>query len=122
MNTSASWALTLALVLAAGAARAQGAVPPLQDYPRTPQARDSQRHEKGVVMAVDAASGKLKVKDGAGKIRRFSADKAKVDTVEGKTISLADLAVGDEVSISYDISIMGREATEVLRLDKSLRR
>ncbi len=119
MNTSTSWALTLALVLAGGAVRGQGAALPLQDYP---QRNVSDRQEKGVVMAVDAAAGKLKVKDSTGKIRRFSAAKAKVDTVEGKTISLADLAVGDEVAVSYNLSFKGRDATEVLRLKKTLRR
>lgn len=116
MNTSTSWALTLALVLAAGAARAQGAALPLQDYPQTPQTRSADRHETGVVMAVDAVAGKLKIKDAQGKVRRFSAGKAKVLAAEGKTISLADIAVGDEVSVSYDVSLKGRDATEVLRM------
>lgn len=117
MNTS-TWALTLALVLAGVSARAQGAALPLQDYPTDQRTRSSERHENGVVMAVDAKTGKLKIKDAQGKVRRFSAGKAKVTAAEGKTISLADVAVGDQVSVSYDVSLKGRDATEVLRMRK----
>ncbi|MCR4295632.1 MAG: hypothetical protein NUW21_08870 [Elusimicrobia bacterium] len=119
MNTSTSWALTLALALAGGAARAQGAAPPLRDYS---QRHVTDRHDKGVVMAVDAAAGKLKIRDSQGKIRRFTAGKAKINAAEGKTISLADIAVGDEISVSYDLSFKGRDATEVFRLRKALKR
>lgn len=118
MNTSTSWALTLALVLAGSSARAQGAALPLQDYPTGQRARSSEKHENGVVMAVDAKAGKLKIKDEQGKVRRFSAEKAKVLAAEGRIISLADLAVGDQVSVTYDVSLKGRDATEVLRTRK----
>ncbi|MDP3544367.1 MAG: hypothetical protein Q8T11_18035 [Elusimicrobiota bacterium] len=119
MNTSTSWALMFALSLAAGSARAQGAALPLRDYPQT---RVSDRQERGVVIAVDAAAGRLKIKDGEGKVRWFTASRAKVEAAQGKILSLADLSVGDEISVSYDVSLKGRDATQVLRLRKALKK
>lgn len=119
MSALTSSALTLALVLAGGAARAQPEDLSLQDHAQT---RYSQRHETGVVMAVDAAAGMLKIKDSDGRVRRFSAGKAKVQAAEGKTISLADIAVGDQVSVSYDASLAGRDAIEVLRMRRIMKR
>lgn len=121
MNISKS--LALALVLGTGTALAQEPIPLQETTPVQEQKRLRDiHHEKGTVMAVDAATGKLRVKDADGKIRRFSAKKAKVDTVEGKTVSLADISVGDEVSISYEISFRGKEAIEILRQHKALKR
>lgn len=136
MNISKS--LALALVLGTGTALAQEPAPPettplaqermpLQETARPAQDLPEKRlrdvhHEKGTVMAVDAATGKLRVKDADGKIRRFFAKKAKINTVEGKAISLADISVGDEVSISYEISVKGKQAIEILRQHKALKR
>lgn len=119
MSSYTPLALTLAALLAGGVAHAQPEDLSLQDHAQT---RYSQRHETGIVMAVDAAAGLLKIKDGRGKVRRFSADRAKVQAAEGKTLSLADIAVGDQVSVSYDASLAGREAIEVLRLRRIMKR
>lgn len=122
MNIPALFALALAL--GGGAALAQEATTPLPmpvQEPSRNQLLDTY-HEKGTVMAVDAVTGKLRVKDERGKIRRFFAKRAKVSTVEGKIIALADISVGDEVSISYKISPKGKDATEILRHHKAAKR
>lgn len=119
MNISTS--LALALILGAGAASAQGVVPgPMPETSKT--AALEMKHEAGTVMAVDAATGKLRIKDAQGKIRRFYAKKAKIQAVEGKILSLADISIGDTVSVSYKLSVRGKEAVEVLRQRRALKR
>jgi Cu/Ag efflux protein CusF len=114
MNISSALALTL--ILAGGAASARDFVASKAPA-RASESTDS-RHATGLVMAVDAASGRLTVKDENGKTSRFFAKKAKVLMVEGKTISLADLSVGDHISLMYK----GMSATEIIRLHKAAKR
>ena len=119
MNISTS--LALALIMGNGGAAAQGVVPgPMPEAPKL--AALETKHETGTVMAVDAATGKLRVKDHQGKISRFSAKKAKVHAIEGKIISLADISIGDKVSVSYRISVKGRDAIEILRQRRALKK
>lgn len=106
--------LVLAALLSGGMVRAQDPVDPLA--PLRPGA--SRRDEAGYVTAIDAASGRLTVKDERGRTRRFFAKKAKVSTAEGKTISLADLVIGDQVSLRSD----GGAVTDVVRVHKALKR
>lgn len=70
-------------------------------------------------MTVDAAKGKLQVKCFDGKVRAFSAKRSRIGSVEGKAIALADLSIGDEVSLAFNYSIRGRDAIDVLRLRRA---
>jgi Cu/Ag efflux protein CusF len=59
-------------------------------------------HFVGEVAAVDAAAKTVTIKNQAGDSKTFAADKAKVATAEKKKdADLADLKVGDKVSVSY---------------------
>lgn len=120
MNISAALALASALALGGGAAWAQAARPAR----RTSQARlaAASWYDSGVVMAVDAAGGRLRIKGVDGKVRAFSAKRARIDSIEGKTIALADLSVGDEVSLAYDYTIKGRDVIDVLRLRRAVKK
>lgn len=118
MNIFAS--VALALILGSGAAWAREAIPAVDSTQQRTQS--ATYHETGLVMAVDAVSGRLGVKDTAGKVSRFSAKKAKVLAAEGKTISLADISIGDEVSVRYSMSITGKKAVEVFRLHRTVKR
>jgi len=120
--------LALALMLGGAAAGAQGIAPPqdraqgqTQDQMQMP-AQETARRATGIVVTVNAASGRLQLKDDAGKISRYLAKKAKVYAAEGKVLSLADLSIGDEISVTYDISIRGRNVTEIHRVHKALKR
>ncbi|MBI3289468.1 MAG: hypothetical protein HYZ74_08125 [Elusimicrobia bacterium] len=113
MNIPASLALTAVLV--AGGAWAQNYAP-LDPPAQTPDLAEV-KHEMGIVMAVDAKSGRLAVKSEDGKTKRFFAKRAKV-TAEGKTVSLADLSIGDRVSLSHKV----RGVTEIVRLHQALKR
>lgn len=113
--------LTLALMLGGAAAAAQGA--PLHKRTQPPQVtQETARHATGIVMTVDAVSGKLRLKDTAGKVSRYHAKQAKVDAAEGKVISLADISIGDEVTIAYDVTLKGRTATAIHRLHRALKK
>lgn len=116
--------LALALILGGSAAMAQGVAPP-QDRARgrtQDRVQETVRRATGIVITVDAATGKLHLKDNAGKITRYHAKKAKVQVSEGKVISLADLSIGDEVTLSYNMSVKGRDVTEIHRLHKAVKR
>lgn len=120
MNMITSFALVLALALAlvvgGGVTWAREDLP----YQETTKTKfwGATYQEYGLVMGVDAVTGKLSVKDKIGKVRKFSAMKAKVTSVEGKVLSLADISIGDEVSISYK----GRSAIEVFRLHQAAKK
>jgi len=125
MNVPTSLALALML---GGAAMAQGVAPPpdraegrSQDRPEIP-AQETVRRATGIVVTVDAASGKLQLKDDAGKVRRYHAKTAKVLAAQGKVLSLADLAIGDTVSLTYGMTVRGRDVTEIQRVHKALKR
>jgi len=120
MNIPSALALALSLVLGGGAAWAQTARP-AQKRSQVRLASASWYHS-GTVAAVDAAKGTLRVKCVDGKVRTFSAKRARIDSIEGKTIALADLGVGDEVSLAFDYSIRGKEAIDVLRLRRAVKR
>jgi hypothetical protein len=113
-------AAALALILGSGSAWAREAIPAPDSAQKKSQSVTY--HEAGIVMSVDAVTGKLSVKDYAGKVRKFSAKKAKINAAEGRTISLADIAIGDEVSISYKMSLKGKDALEVFRLHRALKK
>lgn len=120
MTIPSALALALSVVLGSGAAWAQTA--------RPAQKRSQMRlasaswYDSGTVMAVDAAKGRLRVRCFDGKVRNFSVKKARIDAVEGKTIALADLGVGDEVSLAFNYSLKGKEAIDVLRLRRAVKR
>lgn len=107
-------AVALALLLGSGAAWAR-------EQKRLPHPGAS-RHREGIVLSVDAAAGRLSLKDEDGRVRRFRAGKARVEAVEGKVLSLADLAVGDSIAVSYNRTIRGKDVIEVLRLKPAARR
>jgi hypothetical protein len=117
MNITSRLALALVLVGAGGAAWAEDSAVPMRSM-TTKEDWTMIHHEKGIVTAVDVESGRLRVKNEQGDMKRFFAKKAKVDSVQGKTISLADLAIGDKVSVTS----RGRNATEVIRLHRAKRR
>lgn len=108
--------LALALVLGGGVSWAREAMP----TPETTQRKfwGTTRQENGIVVAVDAVTGKLRVRDMNGKVTALSAKKAKVTAAEGKILSLADISIGDEVSATCQ----GRKAIEVLRLHKAVKK
>lgn len=121
-------ALALVLMLG-GAAAAQSAVPPPPDRALEPQrdltddsAQDDIRRATGIVVTVDAVAGKLHLKDDAGTIRRYHAKSAKVLAAEGRTLGLADLSIGDTVTLTYGMTIRGRDAAEIQRVHKALKR
>lgn len=120
MNISAALALASALALGGGAAWAQAARP----AQRTSQARlaAASRYDSGVVMAVDAARGRLKIRGIDGTVRAFSVKRARIDSVEGRTIALADLSVGDEISLAYDYTFRGKDVIDVLRLRRAVKK
>lgn len=110
----------LALILCGGMARAKEPAPALETSRRIRQ--DASHREMGTVVAVNAASGKLSVKDKSGKMRSFAAMRAKVQSVGGKTISLADISIGDEVSVAYNLTLKGKDAVEIFRLRRAVKR
>lgn len=109
--------LALSFVLGSGAPWAQAAQP-VQKKTQARLASASWYHS-GAVVGVDAAKGKLRVKCFDGKVRTFSAKRTRIGSVEGKTIALADLNIGDEVSLAFNYSIRGRDAIDVLRLRRA---
>lgn len=120
MNIPTIAALTLALW--SGAAWARDAAPArTQGQRRQAQVPHpgATRHEDGIVMAVDAARGRLTLKTANGKVHRFAVARAKIDAVEGKTLSLADIAVGDEIAVSYNRTVRGKDVIAVLRLRRA---
>lgn len=108
--------LALALLLGGGAAWAREAMPLREKTQKKHMGMI--HHENGTVVALNAVSGKLSVRDNYGKVTIFSAKKAKIAAAEGKSISLSDISIGDEVSIAYK----GKEAIEVMRLRRAARR
>lgn len=115
-------AMALALLLGSGAAWAREAPAPQKSVGQkfVPHPGAS-RHDDGIVMAVDAAKGRLSLKDELGRVRKFSVRRARIDSVEGKVISLADIVVGDQVAVSYNYSIRGKDVIEVLRLRRAMK-
>ena len=108
--------LAMALLLGGGAAWARESML-MPD--RTPKRHVSAtRSVKGIVVAADAALGTLTVKDRTGKVMVFTAMNAKIETAEGKSISLADISFGDEVSVSH----RDMNADSVLRLNRGSKR
>lgn len=57
---------------------------------------------KGVVEAVDAAAGRLTIKDHKGKKTDFTVAPEVAITKAGKQAALTDIAVGDKVHIAYE--------------------
>lgn len=120
MNISAALALASALALGGGAAWAQAARPAQRASPARLAA--ASWYDSGVVMAVDAARGRLKIRGIDGTVRAFSVKRARIDSVEGKTIALADLSVGDEISLAYDYTFRGKDVIDVLRLRRAVKK
>lgn len=115
--------LILALMLG-GAGAARGAAPPPDWALGGPKANDPDkvRRASGIVVTVDAVSGKLHLKDDAGTVTRFHAKTAKVLAEQGKVLGLADLSIGDTVTLTYDMTVRGRDAAEIQRVHKALKR
>ncbi|MBI2384785.1 MAG: FecR domain-containing protein [Elusimicrobia bacterium] len=113
-------ALALSIVLAGGAAWAQTARPSQQKT--QVKLASASWYDSGTVVAVDASRGRLRVKCVDGKVRAFAAKRARIDSIEGKTIALADLSIGDEVSLAYEYSVKGKEAIDVLRLRRAVKK
>lgn len=119
--------LALALMLGGAAAAAQGVAPPPERETGRSQDRayvqstDEMHRATGIVITVDAATGKLKLKDDAGKITRYDAKKAKVEAAQGRVLSLADLSIGDTVTVSYR-GVAGKNVTMIQRLHKAVKR
>lgn len=105
--------LALAMALGGGVGRAEEAM--ASQKPAHKMYLGITRHEKGTVVAVDAAADTITVKNKKGKVWEFSVKTAKIDSAEGKTITLADIVIGDEVSIAHK----GKKAIEVLRMQKA---
>lgn len=108
--------LALAVVLGGSSAWAREALP-LQETTEK-KSWGTTRQENGIVVAVDAFTGKMKVRDLNGKVTAIAAKQAKVVAPEGKTLSLADISIGDEVSVSLE----GRKAIEIMRLHKAVKK
>ena len=105
--------MVLAVALGPGLALAQQPAALVSAAPKK-AAKTAMNKSSGKVETVDAAMGKLSVKDKKGTVKEFTIGTDVKITRGGKTISLPEIAAGDTVTVSYSGTAAAPEVKGIL--------